>query len=151
MSVIGKYEVLEQIGTGSMGTVYRARDTILDREVALKTIRTGTDVDPEIRVRFFREARACARLVHPNIVTVFDLGEADKVAYIAMELLSGADFRRIIELRPPLPLETKLELMAQVCEALAHGLNLDAGDGFGLQIKPGHGNSIAYRLFSRVY
>ncbi len=120
MAQLGKYEVLDQMGTGAMGNVYRARDTTLDREVALKTIRTGAAVDPDIRQRFYREARACARLQHPNIITVYDLGEADNTAYIAMELLEGADFRRIIQERRPLPLELKLSAAVEVCEAIAH-------------------------------
>src|SRR5258708_13946072 len=96
MASLGKYEILDQIGVGSMGTVYRASDTMLDREVALKTIRTGPEVDPEIRERFYREARACVRLVHPNIITVYDLGEVDMTAFIAMELLVGSDFCQVI-------------------------------------------------------
>lgn len=103
-----------------MGTVYRARDKVLDREVALKTIRTGTDVEPELRERFYREARACARLQHPNIITVYDLGEVDQIAFIAMELLEGLDFRQIIEQRKDLPVVLKIEVMAEVCEALAY-------------------------------
>jgi serine/threonine protein kinase len=120
MTTIGRYEIRDQIGTGSMGIVYRAHDTQLDREVALKTIRTGMDVEPEMRERFFREARACARLQHPSIVTVYDLGEDKAMAYIAMELLLGSDFRQLIRGREELPLTTKIELMAQICEALGH-------------------------------
>jgi len=120
MSRLGKYEVLDAIGTGSMGTVYRARDTSLDREIALKVIRTGVDTDPEIRERFFREARACARLQHPNIITVHDLGESGQTAYIAMELLIGCDFRAIIKDKSFLPLEKKIEAAAEICDAVAH-------------------------------
>jgi serine/threonine protein kinase len=120
MTTIGRYEIREQIGTGSMGTVYRAHDMQLDREVALKTIRTGMDVEPEIRERFFREARACARLQHPSIITVYDLGEENSVAYIAMELLRGSDFRQLIKGETKLPLTAKIDVMIQVCEALGH-------------------------------
>jgi tRNA A-37 threonylcarbamoyl transferase component Bud32 len=120
MNVLGRYQIIDQIGTGSMGTVYRARDTVLDREVAIKTIRTSGEVDPEIRERFYREARACARLQHPGIVAVYDLAEADHVAYIAMELLHGSDLRKLIEQRAKIPLAAKLEGMIQVCEALDH-------------------------------
>jgi eukaryotic-like serine/threonine-protein kinase len=77
MARIGKYELLEQLGSGSMGTVYRGRDTILDRPVAIKTIQTGDNVAEDIRERFYREARVCARLKHPNVVSVYDLGEED--------------------------------------------------------------------------
>ena len=120
MNTLGRYEIVNKLGTGSMGTVYRARDTILDREVALKTIRTGIDVEPELRERFYREARACARLQHPSIVVVHDLGEIDSMAYIAMELLTGADLRRLIEQRAPISLAAKLEFMTQVCDALGY-------------------------------
>jgi serine/threonine protein kinase len=121
--LIGRYEILAQLGTGSMGTVYRARDTVLQREVALKTIQTGPHVDPELRERFHREALACAQLDHPNIVTVYDLGAAGKTTYIAMELLVGSDFRTIIDKKMSFPLDVKLSAMVQICEALgyAHG------------------------------
>jgi serine/threonine-protein kinase len=120
MNQLGRYEIIEQMGTGAMGNVYRARDTALDRAVALKTIRTGVDVAPEIRQRFYREARACARLQHPNIITVFDMGEAENTAYIAMELLEGADFRRIIQERRSIPVEEKIAACVEVCDAIAH-------------------------------
>jgi serine/threonine-protein kinase len=120
MEKLGRYEILETLGTGSMGVVYKARDTLLYREIALKTIGTGPSVDPELRERFYREARACALLQHPNIVTVFDLGEAENMAYIVMELLQGDDMRRLIEEKRSIPIESKVELMVQVCEALGH-------------------------------
>ena len=120
MTTIGRYEILDKLGTGSMGTVYRARDTVLDRPVALKIIRTGADVEPEIRERFYREARSCARLQHPSIVVVHDLGEVDRVAFIAMELLEGMDYRKVIDQRLDIPLTAKLGAMIQICEALAH-------------------------------
>jgi serine/threonine protein kinase len=120
MTLLGKYEVLEELGIGSMGTVYRARDTVLDREVALKTIRAGPAVEPEIKERFYREARACARLQHPRIVTVYDFGEVTDTAYISMELLVGEDLRRAIENKRNIPLGSKIELIAQVSDALAH-------------------------------
>ena len=116
----GRYEILEELGAGSMGTVYRARDTAFDRDVALKTIRHGPDPDPELRERFYREAWACARLQHPAIIAIYDLGESGDVSYIAMELLAGADFRKLIDQRTEISLAAKIEAMAQVCEALAH-------------------------------
>src|ERR1035441_7576362 len=129
MGQVGRYEIIEQMGTGAMGTVYRARDTALDREIALKTIRTGVDVAPEIRQRFYREARACARLQHPNIITVFDMGEVENTAYIAMELLEGADFRRIIQERRSIPVEAKLAACVEVCEAGGCSLEISSRDG----------------------
>jgi serine/threonine protein kinase len=120
MPSIGKYEILEQLGSGSMGTVHRGRDTLLDRMVALKMIRTGVNIELEAKERFYREARTCARLSHPHIVSVYDLGEESGTSFIAMELLKGADFRQLIERKEPIPLPVKLIAMAQICEGLAH-------------------------------
>lgn len=120
MPSIGKYEILEQLGSGSMGTVHKGRDKLLDRMVALKMIRTGVNIELEAKERFYREARTCARLSHPHIVSVYDLGEENGTSFIAMELLKGADFRQLIERREPLPLPVKLIAMAQICEGLAH-------------------------------
>lgn len=117
---LGKYELLEQLGAGSMGFVYRARDRVLDREVALKVMRTGAQIEPELLERFYREARACARLQHPNIVTVYELGESGGSSYIAMELLQGINWRRAVKEKSALPPVTRVLLMAQVCDALAH-------------------------------
>ena len=93
---IGKYQVLERIGRGGMGTIFKAHDPILDRPVALKVISTEIEVTDELRARFFREAQACARLSHPNIVTVYDMGEDDGRLYIVMELLEGEELRHLI-------------------------------------------------------
>src|SRR5262249_24965378 len=76
--------------------------------------------DPELRERFYQEARTCAGLQHQNIVTVFDLGESDSLVYIAMELLHGEDLQRLIERRHPYTVETKLALMIEICAALDH-------------------------------
>ncbi|MCW5981058.1 MAG: serine/threonine protein kinase [Bryobacteraceae bacterium] len=116
----GRYEIFEEIGRGGMGTVHRARDTVLDRDVAIKVMRTGPRVDEEIRNRFYREARLGARLQHPNIVTVYDLGECDETAYIAMELLEGLDWRLVIKEKRRLPATKKIELIAQTCQGLSH-------------------------------
>jgi serine/threonine protein kinase len=120
MTKLGKYEVIAEIGTGSMGVIYRARDPILDREVALKTIAGTGGLDPELKERFYREARAGARLHHPNVVTVYELGEQDGMLFIALELLSGCDLRQFITERRTLPVLEKIELMAAVCDGLQH-------------------------------
>jgi serine/threonine protein kinase len=120
MLALGKYEVLQELGTGSMGIVYRARDSVLDREVALKVMRTESQAFPELSERFTREARACAKLRHQNIVTIYDFGEAESSSYIVMELLEGFDWRTAMKKKAPLPITLKIDLMAQVCEGLAH-------------------------------
>jgi len=120
VGVIGRYETHEQIGRGTMGIVYRARDTVLDRFVALKVLRTGRDLGPEIKERFYREAKFGARLQHPNLAIIYDLGEADNQPFIAMELLQGADLRSYIEERRPVPLAQKIEFLAQICDGIAH-------------------------------
>ncbi|MGH7302939.1 MAG: protein kinase domain-containing protein, partial [Candidatus Rokuibacteriota bacterium] len=79
---IGKYRVLERIGRGGMGTVFKAHDPVLDCSVALKVISPDIEVTDALRTRFFREAQACARLNHPNIVTVYDLAEVDGHLFI---------------------------------------------------------------------
>jgi serine/threonine protein kinase len=120
LSSLGKYELIEELNSGSMGTVYIARDKILDRKVALKTVLPGAHLDDELKERFYREARACARLQHPSIITIYDFGEENGTAYIAMELLTGTDVRRLIAERRPLPLDVKLDIGAMICEGLDH-------------------------------
>src|SRR5499433_2969574 len=105
---IGKYQVLERIGRGGMGMIFKAHDPILDRSVALKLISTDVEVTDELRARFFREAQACARLSHPNIVTVYDMGEDDGRLFIVMELLEGEELKRVVAKRPQLPVEDSL-------------------------------------------
>src|SRR5215470_8499936 len=117
---LGKYQILEQIGAGGMGAVYRASDPLLKRVVALKVISENVDKGDERRARFFREARACAQLSHPNIITIYDLGEDQGRLFIVMEYLEGKDLRQTISQRRDLTLESKLTLMIQVCEGLAY-------------------------------
>src|SRR5262245_61046871 len=132
---IGKYKILERIGRGGMGMIYKAHDPILNRPVALKVISTDIDVTDEIRTRFFREAQACARLNHPNIVTVYDMGEDSGQMFIVMELLDGVELRRLIADRAAIALEEKLSIMVQVCDGLhyAHQRGVVHRD-----IKPGN-------------
>ena len=86
---LGPYEILAPLGAGGMGEVYRARDTRLGREVAIKVLPAALASDPERLKRFEREARSASALNHPNIVTIYDIGSADSVSYIAMELVNG--------------------------------------------------------------
>jgi predicted Ser/Thr protein kinase len=115
---IGKYEVLERIGGGGMGTVFKARDSVLNRIVALKVISGGDEVTDELRARFFREAQACARLTHPNIVTIYDLGEGDGRLFIVMEYLEGRELKQLIAQQASITIEDKLSIMRQVCDGL---------------------------------
>ncbi|HET8648082.1 MAG TPA: serine/threonine-protein kinase, partial [Vicinamibacteria bacterium] len=115
---IGKFEVLAVLGTGGMGTVFKARDPVLDRAVALKTVSAQLLASEDARVRFQREARAAARLQHPNIVTVYELGEADGTVYIAMELLAGADLVEAMAPADRLSLPEKVRAIIQVCRGL---------------------------------
>src|SRR5438876_12276231 len=92
---IGKYDILQPLGKGAMGVVYTAYDTVLEREVALKVMAAQIADDPDLKRRFEREAKAVARMMHPNVVTVFDLGyHTDGSPYIAMELLKGQDLQK---------------------------------------------------------
>src|SRR6476619_7265799 len=114
MQKLGNYEVIEDLATGSMGVIYRGRDTLLDREVALKTIAGTGNLDPELKERFYREARAGAKLHHPNVITVYELGEQDGLVFIALELLFGLDLRQFIAQRPALDARKKINIMAAV-------------------------------------
>ncbi|HVQ32289.1 MAG TPA: protein kinase, partial [Vicinamibacteria bacterium] len=116
---IGKYKVLGKIGQGSMGVVYKAHDPILNRFVAIKTMSENLGADADARKRFLREAQSAARLNHPNIVTVYDLGEEQGRAYLAMELLEGHDLRDVIGSPALSALEEKLRIMEEVCDGLA--------------------------------
>ncbi len=115
---IGKFEILAELGRGAMGTVYRARDPLLDRQVALKTISPGLLSSEETLARFQREARAAARLQHPNIVTIYELGEVGGVHYIAMELLEGQDLAQALGQLDQLTVPQRVRIVIDVCEGL---------------------------------
>jgi Tol biopolymer transport system component len=115
---LGPYEIIALIGAGSMGEVYRARDTRLGREVALKALPREVGDDPTRRQRFEQEARAASVLNHPNIVAVYDVGSEDGIAYLVTELIDGEQLRRHIE-RGPLSPRRVIDLGAQAAEALA--------------------------------
>src|SRR5262245_32414116 len=118
---IGKYEVIGLLGHGAMGVVYRAFDGLLERELALKVMLPQVAADPDQKARFEREARAAAKIVHRNVLTVFDLGyHQDGSPYIAMELLQGRDLLQVMRHGPALALEEKLNVAVQVLDGLAH-------------------------------
>lgn len=131
---IGRYRIVDRVGKGAMGMVYSAVDEKMDRQVAIKVMMADLEGEPETKARFYREAQAAAKLVHPNIITIFDIGEADGRSFIVMELLRGrplVDFLKSAEIG----LERKLDLMIQLCE----GLSIAHANGvFHRDIKPGN-------------
>jgi len=115
---IGRYEIIERVGRGGMGAVYLGRDPVLDREVAIKVMSADFAADEGSRPRFYREARAAAKLQHRNIVTIFEFGEEDETPFIVMEFLRGLDLAKRMRTEPPLALEQKLEVIAELCTGL---------------------------------
>jgi predicted Ser/Thr protein kinase len=117
---IGRYVIRRLLGRGGMGRVYHAFDPVMERDVALKVLHPRLAARPAFRDRFVREAQSAGRLRHPNIVTIYELGEADGIPYIAMEYLEGRDLHRIIRERVPLSLRKRLDIIAQACEGLGY-------------------------------
>ena len=117
-ATIGRYEVIERVGRGGMGVLYRGRDPILDREVAIKVMAGDFSSDESARTRFYREARAAARLQHRNIVTIFEFAEAGGMPYIAMEFLRGQSLAQRVQSGPPLTLVQKLDIVTQLLTGL---------------------------------
>src|SRR5690242_11227447 len=114
---VGKFELHELIGEGAMGAVWKAYDSVIRRFVALKLLsRAGRPAD--VRHRFLGEARAAGALQHPNIITIYDLGESDDQLFIAMELVDGRDLSSLIALNDPLALERKLDIVIEVLQGL---------------------------------
>ena len=122
----GRYVLLDVLGTGSMATVWRARDQVLGREVAVKVLSPQYAADPGFLARFEREARHAARLSHPRLVTVFDSGVDGTSAFIVMELVTGPTLRQVLDQAGPLPGWEAVQIAAAVCEALevAHAAGL---------------------------
>jgi len=116
----GRYVIVGELGRGAMGAVHRALDPLIERDVAIKTLLP--DLPPEImgevRERFLREARSAGRLNHPNIVIIYDVGEQDGIAYIAMELLEGKSLQQMLREPSRLPVATAVDIVAQVAEGL---------------------------------
>jgi hypothetical protein len=115
----GRYEILERVGRGGMGVLYRGKDPVLDREVAIKVMSGDFTADETARSRFFREARAAARLQHRNIVTIYEFAEDEHgTPYIAMEFLRGQSLAARLPAQPPLTLVQKLDILVQLCTGL---------------------------------
>jgi len=132
---IGKYEIIAELGQGLMGKVYKARDPLSGRLVALKTITVGPVCEPDSLKRFCRQSQLAATLLHPNIATVYDLGEFGGEPYIVTEYVEGESLEKIIKRRAPLPLAAKLKVVEQFCEGLAHAHRHGVVHG---NIKPGN-------------
>jgi Tol biopolymer transport system component len=116
---LGGYEIVAPLGAGGMGEVYRARDTRLGREVAIKVLPEAVASDPDRRQRFEQEARAASALNHPNILTIHDVGSIDGTVYIAMELVEGRTLRELVASGEPLPTKRLLDVAVQTAEGLA--------------------------------
>jgi len=135
VSMLGRYQIVSQLGRGAMGTVYRALDPAIERTVAIKTLNPDLPDEnmAEVKERFLREAKSAGRLNHPNVVTVYDVGEAGGVAYIAMEYLEGQSLRQVLDSGSLLPFHTISNIAAQIADAL------DYAQRFGIvhrDIKP---------------
>ncbi len=116
---LAQYRVTASIGVGGMGEVYRATDTRLGREVAIKVLPASMAGHPERRQRFEQEARSASALNHPNILTVYDIGETDGTTYIAMELVEGRTLRELLASGEPLPTKRLLDIAVQTADGLA--------------------------------
>jgi len=131
---LGPYEIVSAIGAGGMGEVYRARDTRLDRIVAIKVLPAHLADDPERRERFEREARTIASLNHPHICTLYDIGRQDGIDYLVLEYLEGETVAQRL-IKGPLPLEQVLQFAIEIADALdkAHRKGITHRD-----LKPGN-------------
>jgi serine/threonine protein kinase len=121
-SKLGRFELVSEIGRGAMGIVYKAKDPMLERIVAIKTINLTMDKDGAemYEKRFYQEARAAGGLNHPNIVTIYDIGRSESLCYMAMEYIEGAELRTLLLPGKPLPVQKALSIAAQVAEGLAY-------------------------------
>ena len=120
MATFGRYEILDKLGEGAMGVVYRARDLALGRAVALKMLSEEFAAEEELHQRFRREVEAVGQLSHPNIVSVYDMDETDGRLYMAMELLEGDDLRTLIERQAAISLAERVRIFLQICAGLGY-------------------------------
>ncbi len=118
--ISGRYEILKSIGEGGMANVFLAKDTILDREVAVKVLRGDLAADEKFIRRFQREALSVSNLSHPNIVEVYDVGEEDGEYYIVMEYLNGKTLKQLLKKRESLTITEVIDIMSQITDGIAH-------------------------------
>ncbi|MFB5266343.1 Stk1 family PASTA domain-containing Ser/Thr kinase [Paenibacillus enshidis] len=116
----GRYDIIERIGGGGMALVYRAQDILLNRNVAVKVLRQQFVHDEEFIRRFRREAQSAASLSHPNVVSIYDVGQEEDIHYIVMEYVEGKNLNEIIKERAPLQVEEAVRIASQICDALEH-------------------------------
>ncbi|MEO3947531.1 Stk1 family PASTA domain-containing Ser/Thr kinase [Gorillibacterium sp. CAU 1737] len=128
-TLAGRYEILDRVGGGGMALVYKARDILLNRIVAVKVLRPQFVHDEEFIQRFRREAQSAAALSHPNIVSIYDVGQREDIHYIVMEYVEGYTLNDLIKERAPLQVEEAVNISSQICDALDHA----------------HGNQIIHR------
>ncbi len=121
--LLGRYEVVAELGKGAMGVVYRANDPMLNRMVAIKTINTeeaGHEGMAEYEARFYTEAKAAGGLNHPNIIIIYDIGKSGHLVYMAMEYIEGKELREMLADGKPIPVAQAVDIAAQVGEGLAY-------------------------------
>ena len=121
--LLGRYEIVAELGKGAMGVVYRANDPMLNRMVAIKTINTeeaGHEGMAEYEARFYTEAKAAGGLNHPNIIIIYDIGKSGHLVYMAMEYIQGKELREMLADGKPLPVAQAVDIAAQVAEGLAY-------------------------------
>jgi len=121
MNKIGKYQILETIGKGAMGEVFKARDEVIDRIVAIKVIHphfVGEDIWEDLQARFQQEAKAAARCLHPNIVAVFDFGQLEETSYLVMEYIKGDDLKDILDENGRFSLDQAIGIICEVLNGL---------------------------------
>src|SRR5258705_56178 len=121
--LLGRYEIVAELGKGAMGVVYRANDPMLNRMVAIKTINTeeaGHAGMAEYEARFYTEAKAAGGLNHPNIIIIYDIGKSGHLVYMAMEYIEGRELRELLAQGQPLPVVQAVDVAAQVAEGLAY-------------------------------
>ncbi|HEX7607269.1 MAG TPA: serine/threonine-protein kinase, partial [Usitatibacter sp.] len=127
IATLGRYKIVSEIGQGAMGVVYKAVDPIIDRTVAIKTINLNLSRQEleEYEARFQQEIKAAGRLNHPNIVTIYDVGKTDQVAYMAMEFLEGQELKDMIAMGQLPPADVIVDIIAQVADGLSFAHSQD--------------------------